>query len=70
MNTQYTIGVEEICRGGGGGGGGGGGVTRWFHVICGFVFSQWTLTIRPRMFAQLFVQVQIKENIKAPRHWP
>ena len=23
-----------------------------------------------RLFAQSFVQVQIKENIKAPRHWP
>ena len=22
------------------------------------------------MFTQPFVQVQIKENIKAPRHWP
>ena len=23
-----------------------------------------------RLFAQLFIQTQIKENIKAPRHWP
>ena len=23
----------------------------------------------PRWFTQSFVQVQIKENIKAPRHW-
>ena len=23
-----------------------------------------------RLFAQPFVQGQIKENIKAPRHWP
>ena len=23
-----------------------------------------------RLFTQLFVQVQIKENIKVPRHWP
>ena len=23
-----------------------------------------------RLFAQPFVQAQIKENIKAPRHWP
>ena len=22
------------------------------------------------IFTQLFAQVQIKENIKAPRHWP
>ena len=24
----------------------------------------------PRLFAQPFVRVQIKENIKAPHHWP
>ena len=24
----------------------------------------------PRMFAQPFIQAQIKENIEAPRHWP
>ena len=24
----------------------------------------------PRLFNQLFTQAQIKENIKAPRHWP
>ena len=23
----------------------------------------------PRMFTQPFIQAQIKENIKAPRHW-
>ena len=23
-----------------------------------------------RLFTQPFIQVQIKENIKAPRHWP
>ena len=23
-----------------------------------------------RLFTQLFIQAQIKENIKAPRHWP
>ena len=23
-----------------------------------------------RVFAQPFIQAQIKENIKAPRHWP
>ena len=23
-----------------------------------------------QMFTQSFVQVQIKENLKAPRHWP
>ena len=25
---------------------------------------------KSRLFAQLFIQTQIKENIKAPRHWP
>ena len=24
----------------------------------------------PRLFAQPFIQAQIKENIKVPRHWP
>ena len=24
----------------------------------------------PRLFSQSFIQAQIKENIKAPRHWP
>ena len=24
----------------------------------------------PRLFTQLFIQAQIKEYIKAPRHWP
>ena len=23
-----------------------------------------------RLFTELFIQAQIKENIKAPRHWP
>ena len=23
-----------------------------------------------RLFTQAFIQAQIKENIKAPRHWP
>ena len=29
-----------------------------------------TVTSAPRLFTQPFIQVQIKENIKAPRHWP
>ena len=29
-----------------------------------------TQSLASILFAQLLVQVQIKENIKAPRHWP
>ena len=28
------------------------------------------ITMASLLFAQPFVQVQIKDNIKAPRHWP
>ena len=28
------------------------------------------ITSPPRLFTQPFIQTQIKENIKAPRHWP
>ena len=28
------------------------------------------ITSLTKMFTQPFIQVQIKENIKAPRHWP
>ena len=46
----------------------------WYHryfshysdVIMGVMASQIT---SPTIVTQLFVQVQIKENIKAPRHW-
>ena len=34
-------------------------------VIMGAMASQIT-----SQFTQLFIQVQIKENFKAPRHWP
>ena len=34
-------------------------------------WARWRLKSPPsRLFAQLFVQAQIKENTKAPRHWP
>ena len=36
-------------------------------VIMGAMASQ--ITSLP-IFIQLFIQVQIKEKIKAPRHWP
>ena len=36
--------------------------------------SQWVrwrlISPAARLFIQPFIQVQIKENIKAPRHWP
>ena len=36
-----------------------------------FVMALWRLKSRAsRLFAQLFVQAQIKEDIKALRHWP
>ena len=31
---------------------------------------QWLKSPAPRLFTQSFIQTQIKENIKAPRHWP
>ena len=35
-------------------------------------YCTWELNIMPapRLFTQPFIQTQIKENIKAPRHWP
>ena len=36
-------------------------------VIMDTVASQLPVS---RLFTQPFIQVQIKENIKAPRHWP
>ena len=33
--------------------------------------ARWRLkSLASRLFTQAFVQAQIKENIKAPRHWP
>ena len=35
------------------------------------ITAQWRLkSTASRLFAQTFVQAQIKRNIKAPRHWP
>ena len=34
-------------------------------------WARWRLKLpAPRLFTQSFIQAQIKENIKAPRHWP
>ena len=34
-------------------------------------WARWRLkSLTPRLFVQPFVQAQVKENIKAPRHWP
>ena len=45
---------------------------RMMHVIT--LTSQWARwrlkSPASGLFTQLFIQVQIKENIKAPRHWP
>ena len=44
------------------------GRTRHYgDVIMSTMASQIT---SPRLFAQQLIQAQIKENIKAPRHWP
>ena len=45
------------------------------HKICLItMMSQWARwrlkSPASRLFAQPFIRVQIKENIKAPRHWP
>ena len=35
------------------------------------IWARWRLkSPASRLFTQLFIQAQIKENIKAPRHWP
>ena len=45
---------------------GGSVLIRYGDVIMGAMASQ----ITSRLFTQPFIQTQIKENIKAPRHWP
>ena len=44
-----------------------GGVHHYDDVTMSLMASQ---TPAPRLFTQPFIQTQIKENIKAPRHWP
>ena len=44
------------------------------HPFCITLTSQWPrwrlTSPASRLFTQSFIQAQIKENIKAPRHWP
>ena len=42
-------------------------ILRCCDVIMGAMASQIT---SPMIVYSTFIQVQIKENIKAPRHWP
>ena len=42
-----------------------------FFITVTSWWIQWRLkSPASRLFTQLFIQVQIKENIKVPRHWP
>ena len=46
-------------------------VDPWSLITMTSQCAQWCLkSPASPLFAQLFVQAQIKENIKAPRHWP
>ena len=41
------------------------------HIIVTSKRAQWRLkSPASRLFTQLFIQAPIKEDIKAPRHWP
>ena len=46
------------------------------HLNCGetlvmWYWARWRIrSLASRLFTQPFIQAQIKENIKAPRHWP
>ena len=47
------------------------GVIRCQHITWTLWWARWRLkSPASRLFAQPFVHVQIKQNIKAPRHWP
>ena len=39
---------------------------RYLHIC---ITARWCLKLPSRLFVQPFGQAQIKENIKAPRHW-
>ena len=45
-------------------------VAHYNDVIMGTIASLITGLTIARLFTQPFIQTQIKENIKAPRHWP
>ena len=48
----------------------------WRHQLIACItltpqWARWHLKVPASgLFTQLFIQTQIKENIKAPRHWP
>ena len=55
MTRRWAAGIEQKTR----------------YVTVTSWWARWRLkSPAPRMFAQPFVQAQIKENMKAPRHWP
>ena len=44
---------------------------RTVHITVTSMCAQWRLkSPGARLFTQPIIQAQIKENIKAPRHWP
>ena len=46
-------------------------LTWYYHITMTSQWARWRLkSPASRLFIQPFIQVQIKENIKAPRHWP
>ena len=47
-------------------------ISLWpFSVTMTSQWARWRLkSPAPRLFTQPFIQAQIKDNIKAPRHWP
>ena len=43
----------------------------WYFITTTSLWPRWRLkSLASRLFTQSFIQAQIKENIKAPRHWP
>ena len=45
--------------------------TRLYYIIMTSSWARWCIKSQAsQLFTQPFVQVQIKENIKSPRHWP
>ena len=53
----------------------GGHTTTWILTYINTTVTSWWARWRlksraPRLFIQPFIQAQIKENFKAPRHWP
>ena len=45
--------------------------SNWQYITVASLWSRWRLkSPASPLFTQLFIRVQIKESIKAPRHWP